>query len=69
MSSLRKVNDGHEIRLIGMSDEPTSAILTGDFSTAMRTDLLGRKVGPREHVAGTLQLRLGAWEIVTLLLS
>jgi mannosylglycerate hydrolase len=68
LSSLRMVGDHQEVRLVGMSAEPTVALLRGNFTRAARTDLLGRgSLG--EPCAGELQVELGPWEIRTIRLG
>lgn len=68
VSAIRRVTgDGTEVRLTAMSDDPTTARLTGTFSSAATVDLLGR---PLESAvaAGELDLQLGPWEIRTVVL-
>jgi alpha-mannosidase len=68
LSSLRRVAGGREVRLVAMSAVPTVARVVGDFTSATRTDLLGRDLSS-EAAPGVLDLRLGPWEIATVRLA
>ena len=64
LSSLRRVDDALEARVVAMSAEPTTATLVGDFATATVTDLLGRELAT-DAAPGVLHIPLGPWEIAT----
>ena len=66
VSSVRASEQGTEMRLVAMSDQPTTATVRGPFATARRTDLLGRPLEELPVVAGQLALDLTPWEIATL---
>ena len=68
-SALRPRNDGVELRVVALSAEPTTATVTGPFTSARRTDLLGRDLEPEAVTDGRLTLDLGPWEIATVRLS
>ena len=42
VSVVRAREDGTQVRLVAMSQQPTTAVVTGPFGSAVRTDLLGR---------------------------
>ena len=67
MSSLRAVEDGVEVRVVLLSDEPASAVLEGDFDHAATVDLTGRTLGS-EQADGEYKFTLAPWEIRTLML-
>ena len=65
MSALRRRGEWLELRLVAEHDEPTEAIVRGDFREAKAVDLLGRE-GERLPCAGSLlRVPLRAWEIAT----
>lgn len=67
VSSIRRVADGVEVRLIAMTDSGSTARVTGAFTAATTVDLLGRPLS--EHpVADAVELDLGPWEIRTIVL-
>jgi hypothetical protein len=49
-----------------MTDDATSATITGSFTSAQRTDLLGRSLDDLAVVDGRIDLALEPWEIATL---
>ena len=62
MTSLRRRDaDWLELRLVALTDEPTTATVTCRFTQARRADLLGR---PGEPLS-TMDIRLRPWEIAT----
>jgi mannosylglycerate hydrolase len=69
VSTLRARDGGTEVRLVAMSDQPTMAVVTGSFGSAVRTDLLGRDLEDLSADAGRLSVDLRPWEIATLRLS
>ncbi|PSL02749.1 alpha-mannosidase [Haloactinopolyspora alba] len=74
VSSVRPIGDEAEVRLVAMTDEPTTATLTGAFGSVRRTDLLGRDqepldVGGAGGGSGRAEITLSPWEIATLRLS
>lgn len=66
VSSVRPSDDGVELRLVAMTDQPTTATVRGPFGAARRTDLLGRPLGDLRWESGELTLDLSPWEIATL---
>ncbi len=68
-SSTRPCAGGVEVRLVAMTDSPTTATVTGEFSAARRTDLLGRDLEPIDINNGRLDIELDAWEIATIRLT
>jgi alpha-mannosidase len=66
VSSVRPSDDGIELRLVAMSDAPTTAVVRGPFGSARRTDLLGRELEDVPVNAGELTVDLAPWEIATL---
>lgn len=70
MTSLRRTAEGLLLRLVRYGESPTLATVSGPFSTAVVTDLLGN---PRQPVApaspGVAQIALEPWAICTLLLT
>ena len=65
MSALRRRGGWLELRLVAEHDEPTEAIVRGDFREAKAVDLLGRE-GARLPCSGSLlRVPLRAWEIAT----
>jgi mannosylglycerate hydrolase len=64
VSSIRRVAEGTEVRLVAMSDAGATARLTGAFTEATTIDLLGRPLSTVSAV-GELELDLGRWEIRT----
>jgi alpha-mannosidase len=64
VSSIRRVAEGVEVRLVAMSDTASTARVTGSFSSATTVDLLGRPLS-ETPVAEALDLELGPWEIRT----
>jgi alpha-mannosidase len=67
VSSIRRVADGVEVRLIAMTDTGSTARVTGSFTAAATVDLLGRPLS-ENPVADGVDLDLGAWEIRTIVL-
>ncbi|MEV6118659.1 alpha-mannosidase [Streptomyces sp. NPDC052109] len=72
VSSIRRVTDdeqgaGTEVRLTSMSDSGSRVRITGPFTRATTVDLLGRPISPIA-VQECLELRLGPWEIRTVVL-
>lgn len=68
-SSVRPRDTGVEVRLVAMTDEPTTATVTGSFGSAVRTDLLGRALESLDAEDGRFDVELGAWEIATIRLT
>ncbi|MFI5606552.1 hypothetical protein [Amycolatopsis sp. NPDC051903] len=69
LTSVRRREGELEIRLVAQTPDATTAVVRGSFTSARRTDLLGR---PGEAVAvaeGTARLSLRPWEIATLRLG
>ncbi|MGH9252692.1 MAG: glycosyl hydrolase-related protein, partial [Acidimicrobiales bacterium] len=69
VSAVRAREGGTEVRLVAMTDEPTTATVAGPFSAARQTDLLGRPLEALPVEAGRLTVDLGPWEIATLRLD
>jgi alpha-mannosidase len=67
VSSIRRVADGVEVRLIAMTDTGSTARVTGSFTAAVTVDLLGRPLS-ENPVADGVDLDLGPWEIRTIVL-
>ncbi|WP_298326903.1 glycoside hydrolase family 38 C-terminal domain-containing protein [Haloactinopolyspora sp.] len=70
-SSIRSRDGGVEVRLVAMSELPTTATVTGPFDVARRADLLGRPLGTLtvdspEGETGRVEVSLKAWEIATI---
>jgi mannosylglycerate hydrolase len=68
LSSLRRYGEELELRLVCERVGPATAVVSGRFSAARETDLLGRPGPELEPGPGGLELELGPWEIRTLLL-
>jgi alpha-mannosidase len=58
-----------ELRLVAMTDTPTTATVSGRFDAARRADLLGRPGPDLSTVDGQLVLPLRPWEIATVQLQ
>jgi alpha-mannosidase len=69
VSALRASDGGTEVRLVAMSHRPTTAVVTGPFGSAVRTDLLGRPLEDLPADGGRLSVDLGPWEIATVCLD
>lgn len=69
LSSLRRRDGGWELRVVAMTDVPTTATVRGPFDAACRVDLLGRTGATLSTVDGRLALPLRPWEIATVRLS
>jgi mannosylglycerate hydrolase len=69
VSALRARDGGTEVRLVAMSHRPTTAVVTGPFGSAVRTDLLGRPLEDLPADRGRLSVDLGPWEIATVCLD
>jgi alpha-mannosidase len=67
VSSVRRVPDGTEVRLVAMTDAGSTARVTGPFGTATTVDLLGRPLSTTPFGDG-LDLALAPWEIRTVVL-
>ncbi|MEU5991194.1 alpha-mannosidase [Spirillospora sp. NPDC047418] len=65
MTSLRARDGWTETRMAAQCAEPTTAVLRGDFTEAVRADLRGRPGIPLDVHAGTAALALRPWEIAT----
>lgn len=68
-SSLRRRGDRLELRLVAQSDQPTTAHVAGDLTSARRCDLRGVPGPDLDVDDGTLELALAPWEIATVQLS
>ena len=68
VSAVRATEDGTQVRIVAMSQQPTTAVVTGPFGSAVRTDLLGHALEPLSVDDGRLSVDLGPWEIVTMCL-
>ena len=68
VSCLRRVDGGIEVRLVGMSEDPTVAVITGAFDRVDTVDLLQRELST-ESADGRITVRLDPWEIRTLRLA
>ena len=68
VSAVRALEGDTEVRLVAMTDEPTTATVAGPFTAARQTDLLGRPLEALPVEAGRLTVDLDPWEIATLLL-
>ena len=66
MTSLRLRDGWRELRLNALTDAATHALVEGDFTAAMTTDLRGNRGEPLPVHDGLLRLPLRAWEIRTL---
>ena len=69
VSALRARDAGTEVRLVAMSHQPTTAVVTGPFGSAVRTDLLGRPLEDLPADGGRLSVDLSPWEIATVHLT
>ncbi|MFG1924997.1 alpha-mannosidase [Cryptosporangium sp. NPDC048952] len=67
VTAVHHCHDGIEVRVVGMSDSPVAATITGDFRSATDLSLLGDPI-ETEECPGTLHVRLQPWEIRSLLL-
>ncbi|MER7546254.1 alpha-mannosidase [Spirillospora sp. NPDC127506] len=65
MTSLRARGGWIETRMAAQCAEPATAVLRGDFTEAVRTDLRGRPGIPLDVRDGTVALALRPWEIAT----
>ncbi|MFI9597288.1 alpha-mannosidase [Nonomuraea sp. NPDC052265] len=65
MTSLRRRDDWHELRLVALTASDTEAVVRGAFTRARRAGLTGSPGEPLETEEGTLRLPLKAWEIAT----
>lgn len=68
VTSVHRRDEGIEVRLVGMSDHPMAAKVTGDFTTATDISLLGDRLVTQER-AEMPHIHLQPWEIRSLLLS
>jgi alpha-mannosidase len=69
VSTVRPMEDGTQVRLVAMSHQPTTAVVTGPFGSSVCTDLLGRPLEDVPVEGGHLTVDLDPWEIVTLRLD
>jgi alpha-mannosidase len=69
VSVVRAREDGTQVRLVAMSQQPTTAVVTGPFGSVVRTDLLGRPLEDLSVDDGRLSVDLSPWEIVTMRLD
>ncbi len=69
VSVVRATEDGTQVRLVAMSQQPTTALVTGPFGSAVRTDLLRRPLENLSVDDGRLSVDLSPWEIVTIRLD
>jgi alpha-mannosidase len=68
VSSVRRVaGGGTEVRLVAMNDTGSAARVTGAFAEVTTVDLLGRPLSAAV-IANSLDLKLGPWEIRTVVL-
>jgi mannosylglycerate hydrolase len=65
MTSLRRRDDRLELRVVALTNERTTARITGRFTEARRVDLLGRPVAR----LSTMDIPLRPWEIATIQLG
>ncbi|WP_433226034.1 alpha-mannosidase [Actinomadura formosensis] len=65
MTSLRPRDGWIETRMVAECAEPTTAVLRGGFTEAVRVDLRGRPGARLDVHAGTATLALRPWEIAT----
>jgi alpha-mannosidase len=68
VSSLRRVSDGVELRLVALSPSPACARVTGPFRSASPIDLLGNPGAAIDATSG-LEVELNPWEISSWLLQ
>ncbi|MFF2031211.1 hypothetical protein [Arthrobacter sp. NPDC058192] len=68
MSSMRRVGDDMEIRVVLLADQGTGAVLSGPFGQVATVDLTGRAL-ESERADGEYKFMLEPWEIRTLRLS
>ncbi len=68
MTSMRRVGNDVEIRVVLLSDQSTDAVLTGSFSQVATVDLKGRP-SASERADREFKFTLEPWEIRTLQLS
>ncbi|MGH2750759.1 MAG: alpha-mannosidase [Actinomycetota bacterium] len=66
LTSLRRRRDALEVRLVCQQSEPTTAVISGDISAAVATDLLGGEPSPLTVAGGRVEAPLQPWEILTL---
>ena len=69
LTSLRRKENGLEVRLVCEQSKPGTAILRGEFKQAAKIDLLGTELGSLQVDEGRLELDLAPWEIATLRLT
>jgi alpha-mannosidase len=70
VSALRPVEHGVELRLVAMTDRPTTAVVSAPAVTAARrTDLLGRPAADLPVRDGAVTVPLSPWEIATVRVS
>jgi alpha-mannosidase len=69
VSAVRARENGTEVRLVAMTDQSTTATVTGPIASARRTDLLGRSLEEVPVKGGRVTVDLGPWEIATLRLD
>lgn len=67
VSSMRRVAGGIEVRMVAMTDEPVSAVVTGRFSVVATLNLLGNELNSTSATDRAV-LQLQPWEIRTILL-
>jgi alpha-mannosidase len=68
VSSIRRVANGVEVRLVAMSDTGSTARITGAFTEVTTVDLLGSPLATTS-VTNRLDLALGPWEIRTVVVQ
>jgi alpha-mannosidase len=68
VSSIRRVANGVEVRLVAMSDTGSTVRITGAFTEVTTVDLLGRPLATAS-VTNRLDLALGPWEIRTVVVQ
>ncbi|MFZ4894856.1 hypothetical protein ACL9RL_10430 [Plantibacter sp. Mn2098] len=65
VTTIRRVGDATEVRLVALSASPVTATVSGAFASVDTVDLLGRQLSS-EDAAGSVEVALGPWEIRTL---
>ncbi|WP_345630034.1 glycoside hydrolase family 38 N-terminal domain-containing protein [Rugosimonospora acidiphila] len=68
VSTIRRTDNGIEVRLVAMSDGPVAATVTGPFTEVETIDLLGGPLGTQPATEGRHELRLAPWEIRSIVL-
>lgn len=66
VTSVRRAENGIEVRLVALSPDPVTTAITGAFDAAVEVDLMQQPTGEELPADGTLTLELAPWEIRTI---